>query len=821
MKDEQSKKYSLRLINKNEIENDKIMFRSIREAEGLTNGNGITNGNGVENDSSTLRDSYAGEGITNGNGINDNNLLIKNVKRTYRPHNKPIIAGAIIVVLLLILTSFFVLTNRTDKEDIIIDGKFNDWNEDFNYQDSSMDQLENNNINIVEYSVKTSGLFLYLYLKVDGIMLAGSNTSMDMVQIFIDTDENKETGYIFENIGIGADYMIDVSGRYNNIESSRYYEFNNERENNDWNAWESMFMVEGTCHESELEIKIWLDDLEISNNDKIIVYFHTFDANDNHDFSDLLISNEKGALGVYVTNTLDEILEQGKSYDALRLDMKVQASDITINSITLEMIGTVLDSDIESITIKSNGKKISGVFKDGEVTLTPSIIYLPFFSPKKRDVSVFVAVGIATSATSTHTIGMRVKSVNSEPGVVTIKQTTSGLSYIGKETEDIVIDGAFGDWKIQKSYVDKKDDVSNPNVDIVEYNSNIEKETASFYLKVDGGMMAGVRVPAGTRSITTPNIKPKESDETKPKITVGNQEKQPLPVVSGEDTACIFLDTDRTIETGYPVLNNIIGADYMIKIKGQSGNVKSEYYKFNDDKKEWQKTETKPKVATDPKQLEAQIELKDLENINGIDVYFHIIDWKENEDYSDVPVKGKVVSVASSRNVVLEISVTPDTCHTDASQEYDFTIKDTNPINDEKCVKKVKIYAPNGFTITAATAPSGGDGDGGSWSVYMDDVDDYVLFNYSIELGDARTESDDGLSGFKVTATAPSQEGNYTWYVYAADLDDEGEGDEETIGTSVIDAPEFSDIFIPIIGVIGLFVVFKRKKNFIEKGGGQ
>ena len=123
-----------------------------------------------------------------------------------------------------------------------------------------------------------------------------------------------------------------------------------------------------------------------------------------------------------------------------------------------------------------------------------------------------------------------------------------------------------------------------------------------------------------------------------------------------------------------------------------------------------------------------------------------------------------------------------------------------------------------GFSITGATAPTGHDGDGGSWSVTIDYVDDYATFTYSEDYGDARTDSVNGLSGFKVTATAPSEEDTYTWTVYAADFDSEGEGDMEEISTSVV--PEFSDIFIPIIGVIGLFLIFKRKKDNKSKRRG-
>ena len=605
-------------------ENDSSSLRSIRSGESITDGEGITDGNG----------------ITNGNGIENRNLLLLKVERTHKLQNKPLMAGAIVVVLLLILTSIMVINDGRTKEDIVIDGDFKDWNDNFKYQDSSMDQLKNKNINILEYSVKTNGHFLFLYLKVEENMLAGNITSMDMVQIFIDSDKNKETGYIFDDIEIGADYMIEVSGRYNNIESSIYYEFDNDRANNDWDAWEPMFTVESTSFESELEIKVRLDDLKINKDDKILVYFHTFDANDNHDYSDLLISNEKGALGVDVINTLDNILEKGKTVNAMNLEMTAIASDITIKSITLERLGTSIDSDIKSINIRANRNKESGIFQDGLITFT-SIIDIP--SSKNYTVNIDIGIEISKTAISTHTIGFKIKSINLLSGAVTIKQTPSEFSYIEKVTDEIVIDGAFGDWKDQNSNIDNKDDVSNPNVDIVEYNSITESETASFYLKVDGKMMAGVRVPAGTRAITNPNIKPIVSDETKSIITVGNQETQPLPVVSGEDTACIFIDSDRNEETGYTVFNKIIGADYMIKIKGRYGLTSSKYYKYNDINKEWEIVmDVKPKVICDATQLEAQINIKYLHAVSNSNVYFHIVDWEQKDDWSDNHIEKKL-----------------------------------------------------------------------------------------------------------------------------------------------------------------------------------
>ena len=773
----------------------------------------------MENVSSTLRDSYAGEGITNGNsitngnGIEDSNQILTNKKKTYNHNNKSLIAVSIFIFLLFIFTSIFIFTEGRHNKDIIIDGKFNDWNKIINYKDSTFDQVKNNNINIIKYGINNDKVSLSFYLEVFGRVLSGTNTTMDTIQIFIDVDKSKQTGYLFEDKEIGADFMILISGRNNNIESAIFYQFDNKRTNNDWNSWKSMFPVEAICLESEIEIKLWLEDFGSDKNNKILVYFHTFDGNDNHDFSDYLISNEKGALGVEVKSDLKEILEPGKSYEVLKLDMKAQVSDITINSITLERIGTATDSDLVSVTLISNKERTSNVFKDGKITLITSL-HLPLSSEEEGHTSVLIEVDIATTAESAHTIGFKVVSIDLFPGVASINHDDMELSYIKNASDEIIIDGAFGDWENLKSNYDKKGDVTNPNVDIVDFNSVKQNEKASFYLKVDGKMMAGVSVPARTRSISIPAIKPKES--IKQKIEVGSQEKHPLPIVTGEDTVYIFLDTDKKKETGFPILNDIIGADYMIKIKGQYGILISEYFEYNSSilKEEtnnkwdnWKRIDDiKVEAACSAKQLECQIDLLNTRIISSIDVYFHIVDWKGEEDYSDDilnKVSKNLISAARTKTIYLKVRVSPFECEPEETVEYYFNLKDTK--KDNYGLIQVKIYAPANFTVKGAIAPLGGDGDGGSWSVTY--TSSHAIFIYNNTSGDNRSERESGFSGFKVKAKAPDEIGSYIWQVSSEDSNDE-KGCEQ-FQTDVI--PEFNNSLIPIFGVIALFVIFKSK----------
>ena len=682
---------------------------------------------------------------------------------------------------------------------------------------------------MIKYGTKTDIVTMSFYLKVNGRILSGTNTSKEMVQIFIDADKNKDTGYYFESIGIGTDFMIEISGRNNIIESAILNQFNNSRESNNWNAWEPIFGVEAICYENELEAKIWLEDMGISENDNILVYYHIFDVNENHDFSDLIISNEKGALGVEVINSPDEFLTPGESYPLLTLDMDVQISDFKLNKITLEMIGTATDSDIESIAFNMNGKKIEGIIKNSEITINPSI-HLPVSTPENREMSASVVVKIAPTATSAHTIGFRVKSIDSIPDIVTIKQNSTKLSYIKTVTDDIVIDGAFRDWDNINSNKDRDDEI-NDNVDIREYKAtnNYEKLEdptdnlkASFYLKVEGEMMAGVSVPARTRSISVPKIEDPNNDKDKEKpsgkVDIGNQIDDPLPIVTGEDTARIFLDTDKNNETGFPVLDGLIGADYMIKINGQYGIVSSEYFEYNttsskdeqnSEDSNWKKIEeVKVEAACGSDQLEVQVNLENIKITSEMDVYFHIIDWKGEEDYSDGQITEKVVSIGSSRKVKLSVSVDPDECNPNETVVYNWTIKD-KPFEEYRGGMYVKITAPTGFTITDATPPSGNDGDSGAyWSATY--TSSYAEFTYEDgSFGDDRVQQGDGLSGFLVKAKAPSDLGTYSWTVFLEEYCHKN--DTKTKNTHVV--PEFNEIITPITGIIVIFAIFRRKRR--------
>ena len=511
------------------------------------------------------------------------------------------IISSIVVVSLLIAVPLMFLWNEGNHKDITVDGSFNDWDNVITYKDSETDQ-SNPDVNLVEYKMNKDDLYLSFYLKVKGEILRGSETNLDIIRIFIDTDQNVETGYQIKNVG--ADYRIEISGYENTILSNGYYEFDTDRANNDWNGWNLMFYIDAECHNNELEAQIWNDDLNL-NNDDVTAIFQIVDTEGNEDYSDYAISLEGSALLVEQKSTAKSVIT--KEIEMLQLKLTANGADIVINGIELKEEGNI-ESDIEEtfpITILKDETKVLSVKVNPSKAKTGSVA------------------------------GVNVKSVDVEESSSVTITGRAARAYVKDIPNGIVIDGLFEEWKQFESHKDKKDDVSNPNVDITDYNSISDDKIASFYLKVDGEIMAGAAIPEGGRAVPTTNPE-EDSEDKETKVTTGTQKETPLPVVTGEDSAIIFLDTDVNLKTGYQV-NNKMGADYMIKIKGKYGDTSTEYYKFINDK--WEKdSSVKPVTANDEKQLECQIPIDNIQMLKGVNIYFHLIDWEGIEDYSDGPI---------------------------------------------------------------------------------------------------------------------------------------------------------------------------------------
>ena len=674
-----------------------------------------------------------------------------------------------------------ILEKYEKSNDFSIDGKFNDWYDIPSYKDSTEDQLDNDDVNLIDYKISSDNLFISFYLKVKGKMFGYLNIEKNyVVQIFIDTDLDENTGYLISQIG--ADYMIEISGNKNNIMSSMYYQFDESRVNNDWNAWEVMFEVESDSNENELETQIWLDDLDLNKGNFVNTCFHIFDSNGNEDFSDMIISNQGNALTIEQKSLPPIIIEKGKPIGFLELNIKDFGEDVIINSIIIESFSTVVDDDIDRVELFDTDNNLISFdrFNNGFATLK---INHSILSSSMGGMTVVVAVNFAETATSGHAIGIKVSSVDANTNAITINGKTK-VSYIEKVPEGIEIDGAFEDWKDISGKKDP-DDVKNKNIDINDYRSTKDTELMSFYLDVEGEMLAGVRVPSDKARVVP--SKPVDDIPSEPINTPDPpSEEVPLPEKTGEDKIYIFIDSDNENDTGYRLSFFPIGADYMIEITGQYGNIlSSRYYIYSgeDEQEKWSwKVKGKVKVAIEDKKLEGQISIEDLGLIGEFRVYFHTVDWENNEDYT---------SEISPINIELDFDILPKPDGTRATVlvigHVYYGEGESSPVEKGTLVR---MYVDGDYY--------GCDVTGDSWDneTIGPQFDDH---EYAIRWDDG------GSTGQSLEVKCSTDGWTGTNSVEHTDT-----------STEIIDihlVPEFSEMTIPIIGIIVLFIISRRKRR--------
>jgi hypothetical protein len=643
---------------------------------GLTTGNGFTNGNGLTD----------GNGLTNGNGPTINYHLIKpyfnsiknqKIKTLKTKALKKRITSLLltIIILLLPLTIYVWEIERTEHQRISIDGEFEDWTVVFENSDEIHDQMENGNVNLVDYRINKNDLYYSFYLEVYGLIFNGIEknvedeiiTGMDSIHIFLDTDSNHQTGYKLNSIG--ADYLIEMEG-YNGAPcSSSIKLFENNRDSNDWNGWS----IEGGSLEigvkdGRLEAQIPYNALNSKNSD-ILALFHIQDCNGNEDFSDEIIC-DNGFLKINAEYIGDKIFSAGSKSNLISsFTFKSKHDDIELNSLTLSRRGTAVDSDTADLQLYNNNKILaSGRFTEGIVKLE---LIEPLILKAHETINLDLRLDISPKAISSHVIGieMESKDIKTIQDIPVIIKSNTKLNYICEVTKQIVIDGAFGDWENVPGNIDSdSNSLKNSNINVENYRIALGREELSFYFDVKGEMLGGTFVPIDPGWINknnygrqlTPSI---EINDNKIDIEIGSdkaqniKEKLPLPKLYGEDSAYIFFDIDMNSETGYNCDDVRLGADYMVKISGKNGKVLDcRYYEFgsgdpawllktsNSNNWNWKSLGTVP-VAKDSTRLETQIELKKLELLKdfpkGIRVYFYIEDWSGAKDDLDDSIEIK------------------------------------------------------------------------------------------------------------------------------------------------------------------------------------
>ncbi|UCH88973.1 MAG: hypothetical protein JSV49_12180, partial [Thermoplasmata archaeon] len=706
---------------------------------GLTNGNGFTNGFGSEG--SARESSYRnGEkstktdhgtyttGLTNGNGLSVGDGAVNGNGMTVKPNRIPLVRakrlryrllGFAVAVFLVLAPLTILMIEIPEAEDgIIIDGDFRDWEGVVYHTDSVGDMSQHPDINIIESRIVLDDNKASVLLVVDGWMLEGDDgVALDQVHILLDSDADASTGYQYD--GLGADYMVHAYGSGKVIHGSTIYTYDdtyrssNKRAQNDWNAWSPAHSGAVACSGNKLEASIYL--MKDSYNDDGVMFavFKTMDYAGFTDRTDI-VSTKPGYLVVdQSTEISGDIVESGSDVTSLRVVATAHESPIILNSISFAN-----DAGVSVTTSKSLPVKIkSGQSREIMVSVdTSSLPTSSVFSLELESASVEIAT--------------------EEQMLEKVPVTISGSGYTGyveAAPSEIVIDGAFGDWV---NVIGHSDDITesstggNPNIDIREYKSVEVSESLSFFLRVDGTMMEGTKILSRPLRFIEEDIKTEGSGGSGGGS--GGPSIQPdTPSRCGYDYAYIMIDTDRNRETGYSV-NSIIGAELMIRIVGQDGDILTrELYQYieetNPDNPESIDKLIKPgtikfswikagdvDAANDAKRLEAQLSagLLGLEAFGNVDYHILMTDWSGKLDSGEDPTVGKLGETGSVTAVKLDGKTFPK------------APKMSNSRNPETTRASSRVILTNGSQSGVDLLPSDGDTLRGEyWDINKFEVD--------------------------------------------------------------------------------------------------
>ena len=536
-----------------------------------------------------------------------------------------------LVVMILITASLMALFisrigEEKQKRAIVIDGEFEDWTGVTSNSDTAGLPFFNPNINIIDFRIdsRDSSLSFYILVNGDGDMLAGEPAGeghVDTAYIFIDTDQNPDTGYFIN--GIGADNMLEIYGRDGEVQGSTYYFYTSAEQ--DWNHWDEMGTVDAAAEGTELETQISFRSLFMDENDEVDVLFYMQSWDHFEDFSDYVISNEEGVL-VVTQQGIGWGVFAGSSNRILELELRAVNADITLNGIRLTRRGIGNDADVSVVRLMDGTNIIAATASVNGNAHFPSNIMIDSGSSR----TLHIEVDIRDSAQPGNSIGFRLMNNHD----ITINQGTVSLngaspndglhevSYIQAIPENISIDGAFSDWEGKTVRNDTSNDVVQDDLDILRYGLSNTDNGPAFYLSVDGEIGGGRGVPFWNNiSELNPDW---EDDSSK----------------TGEDVVRIFIDT--VSGTGYQVPGTPLFADFMIEIRGRHNTILSNRLLdwSGHDSGDWTWIERGlVEVVCDSTQMEIGIRWEDImvdPSIDRFSVFFLITDWESGgQDYSD------------------------------------------------------------------------------------------------------------------------------------------------------------------------------------------
>ena len=537
--------------------------------QGMVNGKGVTNGRGLVN----------GTGITNG-------TLAGTAAPALRKQQRFVTRWqflAILVAIVIIIPTFVYLSYSTEPTPFNVDGRFSEWAHVTTF--GTYIQASSPSINVTDWSVKTIQDRLFLYFTADGALMGG--TGVSSFYLFVDSDNDPTTGYNVS--GIGAEYMIEIDGWNNSVQSANLFEYEySQSDRLDWNSWTNIGSASAIAVGSQLEAMAVMP-VSISSSAR----FMLLSQNNFEDRSVSYAVPEKGGLlvvkqGPGADVSSSGIVSQTSSSVLMRLQLTCQGVGGTLRSISSGVVDAPLVSPIAGISLAVGEEKVV-------------------------DVVVDLSGATPGSSVSASVVKSMVDSTFADVEIVGDAVT----AYVGVAPSSIIIDGAFGDWIGRTTNVSDLTPLANPNIDIGAVGAVNDSTASYFYVSVLGEMCGGSFVPAlklipsgaGGGGVVIPTRK------------------------TGEDILDIFIDSDMSTSTGYlmSVSSKIIGADEKIEIKGLDGQIVSRsLYVYSAG--QWKYSSGDIAAAKDSQSIELSVSSALLFGSSSIDYIVETTDWRDRTD---------------------------------------------------------------------------------------------------------------------------------------------------------------------------------------------
>jgi hypothetical protein len=419
-----------------------------------------------------------------------------------------------------------------------------------------------------------------------------ATSNVDSFYLFVDSDGSVDSGYSVASIG--ADYMLEMHGWDQKIESASLMLYDTVTDRFNWTSWASIDSLVVAIDGEKLEATANLPVALTSDSRYVLLaQDNMLDQASSVSFpvpekgGALIILQERGS-GV---STLTGLIPATDSVSLARLVLRCEGTSGRVETIMPVVAGAGPASRIADISLSPGESQTVEIVVDTSSTLSQSLV------------STYVSdAGVSSTFEDVVVIGEPIR------------------AYVSSPPTSIRIDGAFGDWAGHVVADKDNESVSNPNVNITAIGSVNSTAYAAFYVSVQGQVFEGSYVPA---------TKGKPTSQGGGGVPITPRRK------TGEDFLRIYIDADVSNTTGQLVQRSakLIGADYMLEVEGVNGIVTSKSLKMYSSGA-WNQIVAAVLAAADSRQVETSVPTASIGGATSFVAIVETTDWRSRSDWA-------------------------------------------------------------------------------------------------------------------------------------------------------------------------------------------